>query len=313
MIVDLDQLLAEAGRALGAVAISEPAPLSGGASRFLYGFDARLADGTEVPLVLLVTKGTARQEWEALGAAHAAGVAVAEPAWLTDDQRGLVMRRLRGEAVAPRIYRQERFAAAREVLLGELAAALAGIHAVAPEQVPHAPRRAGALGEIEEIEAELASYGDPQPALELGLRWLRQRLPPARPPALVHGDFRMGNMLVGEAGLVAVLDWELVHVGDPVEDLGWLCSRTWRYGRDELPAAGLGSREQLLAAYRAAGGAAVEPEELRFWETLGLVRWGVHTKRQLHEHLSGQRPSLELAAIGRRTSEAEWDLLEMVG
>lgn len=313
MVLDLGQLRAEAERALGAIAIGEPRPLSGGASRFLYGFDARLADGTEVPLVLLVTKGTARQEWEALGAAHAAGVAVAQPAWLTDDERGIVMARLDGEAVAPRIYSQERFAAAREVLLGELAAALAGIHAVPPEDVPHAPRHDGAIGQIEEIEAELAAYGDPQPALELGLRWLRQRLPPQRPPALVHGDFRMGNMLVGEAGLLAVLDWELVHVGDPVEDLGWLCSRTWRYGHDELPAAGLGSREQLLDAYRAAGGAEVAAEELRFWEALGLVRWGVHTRRQLHEHLSGQRPSLELAAIGRRTSEAEWDLLEMVG
>jgi len=313
MAVDLDQLRGEAERALGAVAISDPAPLSGGASRFLYGFDARLGDGAEVPLVLLVTKGTARQEFEALSAAHAAGVPVAEPTWLTDDARGVVMRRLEGEAVAPRIYRQERFTAAREVLLGELGVALARIHAVAPEDVPSAPRHDGAIGQIEEIEAELASYGDPQPALELGLRWLRQRLPSPRPPALVHGDFRMGNMLVGERGLVAVLDWELVHVGDPVEDLGWLCSRTWRYGREELPAAGLGSREELLAAYRAAGGAEVDPEELRFWETLGLVRWGVHTKRQLHEHLSGQRPSLELAAIGRRTSEAEWDLLEMVG
>ncbi|MBO0813392.1 MAG: hypothetical protein J2P23_15305, partial [Microlunatus sp.] len=104
----------------------------------------------------------------------------------------------------------------------------------------------------------------------------------------------------------------LVHVGDPVEDLGWLCARTWRFGRDDLPAAGLGTREQLIAAYRAAGGADVSAEELRFWEALANVRWGVLTVRQLHEHLSGLRPSLELAAIGRRTSEAEWDLLTMV-
>jgi aminoglycoside phosphotransferase (APT) family kinase protein len=122
----------------------------------------------------------------------------------------------------------------------------------------------------------------------------------------------MGNLLVGEAGLVAVLDWELVHGGDPAEDLGWLCARTWRFGHDEYAAAGLGSREQLLAAYREAGGVEIAPEELRFWETLANLRWGVLTLRQLHEHLSGARPSLELAAIGRRTAEAEWDLLEMV-
>jgi aminoglycoside phosphotransferase (APT) family kinase protein len=119
-------------------------------------------------------------------------------------------------------------------------------------------------------------------------------------------------MLVDECGLVAVLDWELVHVGDPIEDLGWLCSRAWRYGQEDRPAAGLGSREELLDAYREAGGAAVSLEELRFWEGVAALRWGTHTLRQLHEHLSGERPSLELAAIGRRTCEAEWDLLAMV-
>jgi aminoglycoside phosphotransferase (APT) family kinase protein len=149
--------------------------------------------------------------------------------------------------------------------------------------------------------------------LELGLRWLRRRLPPQREPVVVHGDFRMGNLLVDEDGLAAVLDWELVHAGDPAEDLGWMCARTWRFGRDDRPAAGLGSRRALLDAYREAGGAVgIEAEELRFWEALGNLRWGVLTLRQLYEHSSGQRPSLELAAIGRRTCEAEWDLLAMV-
>ncbi|HVO54707.1 MAG TPA: phosphotransferase family protein [Solirubrobacterales bacterium] len=308
----LEQLRSEAERHLGAVSLSEPWPLAGGASRSLLGFDVEDGCGEKQRLVLLVTKGTAPQEWEALRAAHATGVAVAEPLWLSEDRSGVVMRRLEGEAIAPRILREEGFAAARGKLLAQLAAALAAIHSIPAAQVPSAPRRAGARGELDAIEAELDRLGDPHPTLELGLRWLRQRLPTGHGPALVHGDFRMGNMLVDEAGLVAVLDWELVHVGDPAEDLGWLCARTWRFGRDQLPAAGLGSREQLLATYREAGGADVGLEELRFWETLAALRWGVLTIRQLHEHLSGARPSLELAAIGRRTSEAEWDLLGMI-
>jgi aminoglycoside phosphotransferase (APT) family kinase protein len=308
---DFGKLAAEAAGQIGAVAITEPTPLAGGASRALYGFDARL-DGGVAELVLLVTKGTAPEETEALRAAFAAGVPVAEPLWLTEDRCAIVMRRLVGEAIGPRILRQDRFAAAREGLLGELAAALAAIHSLPPAELPAAERRAGAAGAIDDIATELWSYDDPHPALELGIRWLRRRLPAERPAAVVHGDFRLGNMLVDERGLVAVLDWELVHVGDPIEDLGWLCSRAWRYGQEDRPAAGLGSREELLAAYRAAGGAAVSLEELRFWEGVAALRWGTHTLRQLHEHLDGSRPSLELAAIGRRTCEAEWDLLAMV-
>jgi aminoglycoside phosphotransferase (APT) family kinase protein len=313
--VRAEDLLEQAAEALGAVAVSGLEPLPGGASRSLWAFDAQLADGGVVPLVLLITKGTTEREWQALRAALAAGVPVAEPIWRTPDGSGLVMRRLEGEAIPGRIFRDERLAAARERLLGQMATALAAIHRIPLEEVPAlAGRPCGPAAELDAIEAELDRYGDPHPALELGLRWLRRNLPAPRPPAVVHGDFRMGNVLVDGDGLVAVLDWELVHLGDPAEDLGWVCARTWRFGRDELPAAGLGTRRALLDAYREAGGtAAVEPEELRFWEALANLRWGVLTLRQLYEHSSGQRPSLELAAIGRRTCEAEWDLLAMVG
>ena len=110
-----------------------------------------------------------------------------------------------------------------------------------------------------------------------------------------------------------MLDWELCHAGDPIEDLGWLCIRSWRFGNDDRPAAGVGTRERLRAAYAAAGGADVSAEELRFWEVFGNVRWGVICVLQAGVHLSGERPSLELAAIGRRTCEPEWDLLAMLG
>ncbi len=307
-----EELGAQAARAIGASGVSDPVPLPGGASRALWAFDARMPDGAPLPLVLLVTKGTAEREWEALRAAHARGIPVAEPLWRTPDGEGVVMRRLEGEAIPGRIFREERFGPARERLLPQLAAALAAIHAIPLTEVPAILGRSGPEAELDALEAELDRHGDPHPALELGLRWLRARLPPPGEPVPVHGDFRMGNVLVDEEGLVAVLDWELVHAGHRAEDLGWACARTWRFGRDDRPAAGLGSRRQLLDAYREAGGVEIEPEELRFWETLANLRWGVLTLRQLHEHLSGQRPSLELAAIGRRTCEAEWDLLAMV-
>ncbi|HET7446228.1 MAG TPA: phosphotransferase [Solirubrobacterales bacterium] len=307
------ELLDQANAALGASAVTDPVPLAGGASRALWSFDAELAGGEKAKLVLLVTRGTAEREWEALQAAHRRGIAVAEPLWRTPDGEGIALRRLAGEAIPSRIFRDERFAAARGQLLGEIAANAAAIHAIPLAEVPAvAPGEAGAAAELDVIEAELRRYGDPHPALELGLRWLRRRLPEPRPPVLVHGDFRMGNLLVDPDGLRAVLDWELVHAGNPVEDLGWLCARTWRFGRDDLPAAGLGRRRQLLEAYAAAGGAEVDAEELRFWEALANLRWGVLTLRQLYDHASGKRPSLELAAIGRRTCEAEWDLLAMV-
>ena len=319
--VSAEELRGQAAEAVGASGVANLARLPGGASRALWAFDALMPDGDDLPLVLLVTKGTAEREWQALSAAHARGLPVAEPLWRTPDGEGVVIRRLGGEALPGRILRDERFAGARERLLPELGAALAGIHAVPLDDVPaaagprapgHSPGRPGAEAELDAIEAELDRSGDPHPAIELGLRWLRRRLPPEREPALVHGDYRMGNVLVDEAGLRAVLDWELVHAGNPAEDLGWICARTWRFGRDDRPAAGLGSRRRLLDAYREAGGSEIDPDELRFWEALGNLRWAVLTLRQLHEHLSGFRPSLELAAIGRRTCEAEWDLLAMV-
>ena len=294
---------------LGATGVSSLEPLPGGASRRLWAFDA-----DAVPLVLLEAPGTAEREWQVLRAAHAAGVPVAEPLWRTADGEGIVMRRLSGETIPRRVFGDDALAGAREGLLGEMAAALAAIHRTPLGDAPAVPvrDRPGADGELDAIESLLRAVDEPHPALELGLRWLRQRVPEPSPPRMVHGDFRLGNVMVGPSGLAGVLDWELVHAGDPAEDLGWLCVRSWRFGRDELAAAGLGTRRELLDAYASAGGEAIDLERLRFWETLGNLRWGVFCLLQLEAHLSGARRSLELAAIGRRTCEAEWDLLAMI-
>ena len=318
-----DELAAVVGDDLGAaVRIEGLEPLVGGASRELWSFELVVGDERRPCVLRRDPEGVAdpagrRREWEVLRAAYDAGVPVPEPLWFVESETGagFVMERLEGEAIARRLLREDRYAAARERLTGQLAGAAARTHAIPLEDLPSVepPDEAPAEASVAALEAELDRIGEPHPALELGLRWLRRHLPEPVPPGLVHGDFRTGNFLVGEDGLVAALDWELCHAGDPAEDLGWMCIRSWRFGADDRPAGGFGSRDELLEAYAAAGGREVTREELRFWEAYGNVRWGVICLVQADAHLSGAVQSLERAAIGRRTCEPEWDLLAMIG
>jgi aminoglycoside phosphotransferase (APT) family kinase protein len=318
-----DKLAAVVGEDLrAAVRIEDLEPLVGGASRELWSFDLVVGEERRPCVLRRDPQGVEdptgrRREWEVLRAAYDGGVPVPEPLWFVDSDRGagFVMERLDGEAIARRLLRDDRYAGARERLTGQLAAAAARTHAIPLAELPSVDAPAGppAAAAVAALEAELDRIGEPHPALELGLRWLRRHLPEPVAPGLVHGDFRTGNFLVDESGLVAALDWELCHAGDPAEDLGWLCIRSWRFGADEHPAGGFGSRDELLAAYAAAGGREVTREELRFWEVLGNVRWGVICLVQADAHLSGSVRSLERAAIGRRTCEPEWDLLAMIG
>ena len=193
-------------------------------------------------------------------------------------------------------------------LLDDLAGALAAIHRMQFDPA--------IVSLIEDPLALLHEWhdrlGEPHPVFELAFRVLEATRPAATRRALVHGDFRMGNLMVGASGLNGVLDWELAHMGDPVEDLGWLCVPAWRFTRPDRPAAGLGGHEQLLAAYERHAGLAVDPSVLRWWELAGTLRWGVICVMQAFAHLSGARSSVEHAVIGRRACEVEWDLLELL-
>ena len=128
----------------------------------------------------------------------------------------------------------------------------------------------------------------------------------------MHGDYRIGNIIFGPEGVRAVLDWELAHIGDPMEDLGWICVRSWRFGNDEKPVGGIGSREEFFSAYEAAGGSPVEAERVRFWEAFGNLRWGISCIFQAKTYLDGLSPSVEFASIGRRIAETEWELLSLM-
>ena len=157
----------------------------------------------------------------------------------------------------------------------------------------------------------LASFEHPYPAVELGLNWVGEHLPAESPVAVVHGDFRNGNLVVGPEGIRAVLDWEIAHLGDPMEDLGWLCVRTWRFGGRD-PVGGFGRREDLFEAYERATGTAVDPERVRFWEAFGCVKWSIMCMMKGHAYRRGGERTVEALAIGRRSEEPIWDFLALV-
>ncbi len=306
--------------------------MTGGSVREIWTLDGLVSrDGRPVerrPMVFLAfrTAGPAgnlgpENEFRLLEAAHAADVPVPRPLFQGRTQAGLpfyVMERIEGETLGRRIVCDERFARVRALLPAQLATALAAVHRVplTPDLAfltSPPPDQSPAAWEVERLEDLYRLVTpDPHPAFELAFRWLAEHAPAGSPRALVHGDFRIGNLIVGEEGLRAVLDWELAHVCDPMEDLGWLCVRSWRFRADHLPVGGVGTREALFDAYAAATGAPVDPARVRFWEIFGNLRWGVLTIVQVRFFLGGASSSVELASIGRRTAETEWEILNLL-
>ena len=291
--------------------------MSGGASRETWAFDLRSDTGIRALILQRERPGGIRSgmatEARLLIAAADAGVAV--PAVVVasgdTDEVGaafIVAERIEGETIPRKLLRDDEFGDARGLLARQAGEALARIHRIDAE-----PFRGELVDEdqIDQFRALLDAFDEPHPAFELGFRWLERHRPPAAPAGIVHGDFRTGNLVVGPDGLRAVLDWELAHLGDPVEDLGWFCVRAWRFGAPHR-AGGFGSLDQLLEGYRSVSGIDVDPDAVRWWEALGTLKWGVMCMIQAGTHLGGLSRSVELAAIGRRTCENEYDLLELL-
>lgn len=309
-------------------AIEDLSRQSGGASRQTWSFDAVVngerhalilrrdppAQGkTERERAVAIDRAT---EFRVLRAAHDAGVRAPEPLFELTPQDGLgeayVMRRVGGIAIARKLLRDAPYEAARGRIAGQLGEILARIHATDPATLPPLMRREAA-DHIAGLRRSLDALAQPQPVFELALTWLDRRKPaPLDRPVLVHGDYRTGNYLVDETGVTTILDWELAHLGDPVEDLGWLCVKSWRFGATDKPAGGFGSREDLWAAYERAGGGTVDPVRAHWWEVFGTVHWGIICLNQAWKHLSGSIKSMEHASIGRRAVETEVDLLQLL-
>jgi aminoglycoside phosphotransferase (APT) family kinase protein len=298
--------------------------LSGGASQETWAFEVSAGAVTH-PLILRRAPGgvaVARSseavslatEAELLGATTKAGVRV--PAVLHVSPPGsalgeaFVMRRVAGETLGRKILRDDEYKLARTRLTKDCGAALAGIHAVRLEGLTALPRSLGG-DQIAKYEMIYRSYEMPRPVLELAFAWLKANAPAPAAPVLVHGDFRLGNLIVDEEGLGAVLDWELAHVGDPREDIAWLCVNSWRFGHSEKRVGGFGDLPELLDAYASAGGARFTPAEIDWWEILGSLKWGVMCMTMYAAYKTGADPSVERAAIGRRVSENEIDLINL--
>jgi len=324
-------LVIAAGRHFGGIAaIERLARQSGGASRQTWSFDAVVA-GTRHELILRRDppsladgKGEAERsaaldrstEFHVLRAAWQAGVRAPEVLFELRPDDGLgeafVMRRIGGTAIARKLLRDPPYETARRKIAGQLGEILARIHAVDPANLPPLDRREAA-DHIAGLRGLLDRLGTSQPVFELALSWLDRRRPPRTDrPVLVHGDYRTGNYLADESGVTAILDWEGAHLGDPIEDLGWLCVKSWRFGAIDKPAGGFGSRETLWRAYEQAGGGKVDPARAHWWEVFGTVRWGIICHTQAWKHLSGAQKSMELASIGRRAVETEVDLLQLL-
>jgi aminoglycoside phosphotransferase (APT) family kinase protein len=289
--------------------ISEPVLLPGGASKEAWAVDAdgqrllvRRAGGGVIHRHTL----TLRHEFEVLEAAYEAGVKVPRPVAYIEDLDGreaFVMERLEGETIGRRIVRMT----VPPQLPVQMAEELAKIHDLPAERLPFLEQAS-----IDRLAYELDEVGEPHPAIELGLWWLRENRRPERPPLVVHGDFRIGNLVVDEHGLVGVLDWEFAHLDDPARDLSFALVRAWRFGNDRLRLGGIGDVEPYLERYNELTGFDIGPDELDYWELAGNVAWAIGCLTQARRHLTGQDRSVELAILGRLGAEVEYEICHLL-
>jgi aminoglycoside phosphotransferase (APT) family kinase protein len=298
--------------------------LSGGASQELWSFDVETPSEPPRELILrrnpggtVKREGSAGMEAEAriITLAREAGAPAPAVEHVFAPEEGLgsgyLMERVPGETLARRLLRDDLYATARPKLAFQLGAAAARIHEIDPAKAGELRQTTPQLS----LEGSYALYqtnGGRRPVVEWAFRWLRERLPPPQETlCVVHGDMRNGNIMVGADGLRAVLDWEAVHVGDPMEDLGWLCVPSWRFGVLDKPVGGFGPREELWAGYESVTGHKVDRDRALWWEVQGTLRWGLSCAMMGREFQNGER-NVEKAAIGRRASETEMDLLGML-
>ncbi len=332
MIERVKAFIAEQGR-FKKVELENFKRMPGGTSREIWSFDALMTGAESTSRRSLVLRldpagsrieSSRRQEFLVMRAAFSEGVPVPEMFWLCEDPSVLgapffIMERVEGETIARKLLRDEAYAHARQVVIPQMAAALAKFHAIDParhgfELLP-SPGKDPARFWITYCDEIYRRYTlDPHPTFELALRWMSEHVPP--PPrrlSIIHGDYRVGNIIFGPEGVRAIIDFEIAHLGDPLEDLGWFCLRAWRSGQDNKAVCGLTDREVLYDAYEKASGITVDRQTMRFWEVYGYLRWGVFTMIHARTYLDGGVANVELASIGRRTAECEIEILNLIG
>src|SRR5437899_1657310 len=303
------------------IAIERLVLLAGGASKEAWALDLRTPHGKRELLVRRAGGGGIHQETLALEDEHrllevasAAGVRVPEPYGYLGEIGGrpaFVSERVPGETIGRRIVQRPELAASRAALPAQMAEELAKIHGIPADRVPflHAGGRRDVL---DRLARELDSVEEPHAAIELGLAWAKGHAPDNGEVVLLHGDLRVGNLAVTQAGLGHVLDWEFAHLGDPAEDVAWPLVRAWRFGVDERHLGGIGEVEPYLERYNALAGRHITLASLGYWEIVGNLKWAIGALTQSRRHLSGQQRSVELAVLGRLAAEMEFELLHLL-
>jgi aminoglycoside phosphotransferase (APT) family kinase protein len=306
--------------------------LSGGAIQENWAIEVEVDGGPLAGLQHWVIRTDARsrlsvsrsraEEFALLQAAHAGGVTVPEPLWLSTDASLVgapffVMARAEGVAAGRRLVADDTLVTDRSALAERLGQELARIHSITPPRadLPFliSPADAPARTLTREFRIWLDRRGLPEPILEWALRWLERRAPQKGRVVLCHNDFRTGNYLVADGQLTGILDWEFAGWGDPLADIGWFCAPCWRFGRRQAQAGGIGSLDDFLRGYQTESGTLVDRRALPYWMAMATMRWATIALEQAERHLTGSETSLELALTAHLVPELELDLLEMTG
>lgn len=299
------------------VVVRDIAPVTAGASKSIWTFVAN-AGGNDLELVLRrdpvenQRPENMAQEAAVIRAAGAAGVPVPAIIDSGDADAGLdapfvIMSRVHGETLPQRNLRDPQVQDNRVALAEDLGRAIAQIQTIPTDCSPSIAFH----DDVARFEQDYRA-GALLPAMEIGWRWLHENPARRRDPVFVHGDFRHGNLMIADGRLAAVLDWELPHIGDPMEDIGWVSTKAWRFGYPEI-VGGFGPVSALLDGYESVAGWRPDEREVLWWSVFGSIRWGTMCRRQAARTLVGDEDSLELALIGRRVAENEFDVLVALG
>lgn len=309
----------------GAGVVQRLRRLTGGATKTTWSFDW-VSDGVAQALILQQTPATtgarghvpklsAAEDAAVMRVARAGGAPAPVVRLVLDEADGLgqgyVTEAVAGETLGKKLVGDEAFAGARAVMASQCGQILAAIHRLPLQELPFLQTLSPA-DELAVYSELLGACGVRHPALSYARRWVQAHLPSDGRPALVHADFRTGNLIVGPEGVRCVLDWEIARIGDPMQDLGVLCMRSWRFG-GVGEVGGFGARDDLYAAYEAASGQPVDRQRVRFWEAFSNFKWAIAcARRGSATHTDGRPASVELSAVGRRLEEPLWDFFQLL-
>ena len=296
-------------------------PLTGGASKEIWQFEVsknkqttkmilRRGSGIEGPLAIK-TADEARIQKEVIKVGAPVPIILAVSKNEEELGDSYIMHFVEGESIARKILRDKEYKKALPILAYQCGEAIAKIHNVDITNFSFLPKKP-AEDQLEDLYSTYQSFEQPSPVFEYAYLWLKEQDFGNFQESLVHGDFRLGNIIVNAEGLQSIIDWELAHIGNPLQDLGWVCGNSWRFGKNDKVVGGFGEIEDLLEGYNSISKLKVDKEMVKCWQVFGTFRWGVICLIQAYAHLNGTTNSIEKAAIGRRVSETEIDIVDLL-